>query len=385
MEQFGNSIQLVHIITGLNTGGAETMLYKLLSAMEREAFEPLVVSLTDIGPVGEKIRALGVPVRALGMRRGVPDPRGVWRLVRLLKRQRPYLVQTWMYHADLLGGLAARLAGRGIPVVWGIHHSNLDPKGNKRTTIWTARVCARLSHRLPSRIVCCSEASRQVHAALGYAPQKMVVIPNGFDLSAFRPDPSARESVRRELGVAADALLIGLVGRFDPQKDHSNFVAAAALLSAAYPEAHFLLCGDGVNWDNQKLAGWIEEAGLRKRFHLLGRREDMPRLTAALDIASSSSYGEGFPNVIGEAMACGVPCAVTDVGDSAFIVGDTGLVVPPRDPEALAQAWKKLIDMGQEGRQRLGGAARKRILENFNLPDIIARYEALYKEAARRK
>jgi glycosyltransferase involved in cell wall biosynthesis len=291
-----------------------------------------------------------------------------------------------MYHADLLGGLAVRLVGSGIPVVWNIRHSNLDPKGNKRTTIWTAKVCARLSNRLPARIVCCSEASRQVHTALGYAPQKMVVIPNGFDLSAFKPDPAARESVRRELGIAADALLIGLVGRFDPQKDHGNFVAAAALLSAAYPEVHFLLCGDGVNWDNQKLAGWIEEAVLRQRFHLLGRREDMPRLTASLDIASSSSsYGEGFPNVIGEAMACGVPCAVTDVGDSAFIVGYTGLVVLPRDPEALAQAWKRLIDMGPEGRQRLGGAARKRILENFNLPDIIARYEALYREAARRK
>lgn len=371
---------ITHLITGLNTGGAETMLYKLLSGMDREAFEPRVVSLTDVGPVGEKIRALGVPVHALGMRRGVPDPRGAWRLTRLLKKDRPHLVQTWMYHADLLGGLAARLAGGVIPVVWGIRHSNLDPEGNKRTTIWTTRACAWLSHRLPAKIVCCSEASRRVHTALGYAAEKMVVIPNGFDLTAFKPDPEVREEVRRELGIPADALLIGLVGRFDPQKDHRNFVAAAALMSAAYPEVHYLLCGDGVSWDNHELAGWIDEVGLRQRFHLLGRREDMPRLTAALDIASSSSYGEGFPNVIGEAMACGVPCVVTDVGDSAFIVGDTGMVVPPRNPEALAQAWKKLMEMGPEGRKKLGEAARRRVLENFNLPDIVARYEGLYKE-----
>ena len=146
-------LKIAHIITGLNTGGAEIMLYKLLSGLDREAFEPRVVSLTDIGPVGDKIKLLGVPVRALGMRRGVPDPRGVWRLVQQLKAERPHLVQTWMYHADLLGVFAARLGG-GIPVVWGIHHSNLDPEINKRTTIWTAKVCARLSHCLPARIAC---------------------------------------------------------------------------------------------------------------------------------------------------------------------------------------------------------------------------------------
>jgi glycosyltransferase involved in cell wall biosynthesis len=378
-------LKIAHIITGLNTGGAEIMLYKLLSGLDREAFEPRVVSLTDIGPVGEKIKLLGVPVRALGMRRGVPDPRGVWRLVQQLKAERPHLVQTWMYHADLLGGLAARL-GSGIPVVWNIRHSNLDPVGNKRTTIWTAKVCARLSHCLPARIVCCSEASRRVHTALGYAGDKMMVIPNGFDLAAFKPDAKARTAVREELGISQEALLIGLVGRFDPQKDHRNFVEAAARLRTDCPQVHFLLCGDGVNWNNAELTGWIGEAGLRQQFHLLGRREDMPRLTAALDISStSSSYGEGFPNVIGEAMACGVACAITDVGDSAFIVGETGLVVPPRDPEALAHAWKKLIEMGPEGRQKLGETARKRILENFSLPDIVARYEALYKEVVRRK
>src|SRR6185503_9929721 len=130
--------------------------------------------------------------------------------------------------------------------------------------------------------------------------------------------------------------LIGLVGRFDPQKDHRNFIAAAAILHRSCPDVHFLLCGDNVTWENAKLRGWIEETGLRKQYRLVGRRQDMARLTAALDIGtSSSSYGEGFPNVIGEAMSCGVPCVVTDIGDSALIVGQTGRVVPAQNPEAL--------------------------------------------------
>lgn len=278
--------------------------------------------------------------------------------------------------------MAARWAG-DIPVVWGIHHSNLDPKGNKRTTIWTAGICARLSHRVPAKIVCCADVSRAVHAELGYASKKMLVIPNGFDLNVFRPDPTARKSVRWELGIPQDALLIGMIGRFDPQKDHRNFVAAAARLVIDFPDVNFLLCGDGVTWDNAELVSWIEAAGVRQRFHLLGRREDVPRLMAVLDIASSSSNSEAFPLVIGEAMACGVPCVVTNVGDSALIVGDTGRVVLPRNPEALSAAWRELLEMGPQGREHLGQAARWRVEMNFSLPIVASRYESLYKEILR--
>lgn len=375
---------ILHIITGLNTGGAETMLYKLLTKADRTAFYPEVISLTSVGPIGEKIKALGIEVQALGMSRGVPDPRSIFRLGRLLRQKRPHLIQTWMYHADLIGGLAAKLAG-GVPVIWGIRHSNLDPEGNKRTTIWTAKACARFSNRLPNKIICCSEASKRVHAKLGYNSQKMIVIPNGFELSSFVPDPEAKLSVRKELNIPDDALIIGLVARYDPQKDHQNFIQAVSILKdhifRTQYKIHFMLCGEGVTWENRKIAEPIEKTGLRQQFHLLGRRDDMPRLTAAMDIASSSSsYGEGFPNVVGEAMSCEVPCVVTDVGDSALIVGDTGYVVPPRDSKALAQTWIKLIEMGHEGRKKLGMAARERIMENFNLENIVDRYETLYKE-----
>jgi glycosyltransferase involved in cell wall biosynthesis len=358
------------------------MLYRLLSKIDGTSFkvdETEVVSLIDIGPIGQKIRALGVSVRALGMRQGVPNPLAVLRLARWLRQDPPHVIQTWMYHADLVGGLAARLAG-GIPIAWGIHNSDLDPQLAGQMTIWTAMACARLSRWLPTRIVCCSKASQRVHTHLGYVADKMVVIPNGFDPTAFRPDPVARQSVRQELGIPEKALLIGLVARFGSRKDHHNFVQAAARFHACAPESHFLLCGDGITWENPKLAGWIEAAGIQSQCHLLGRREDIPRLTAALDIASTaSSYGEAFPLVIGEAMACGVPCVVTDVGDSAIIVGKTGVVVPPKDPQALASGWSQLLlDMSREERVQLGLAARQRIMERFSLGKIVEQYERLY-------
>ena len=369
--------RVAHVITGLNPGGAEMMLFKLLSAMDRVVFKPEVISLTGMGPLAERIQALDITVRALGMRRGVPNPLSLLRLAVWLRRSKPDVIQTWMYHADLIGGIAAKLVG-GIPVIWGIRHSNLDPQGNKRKTIWTANACARLSNWLPTQIVCCSEASLPVHAALGYATRKMCVIPNGFDLDVFRPDPSARRSVRAELGIPEDTLLIGMFARFHAQKDHRNFVEAAALLHAHHPDIHFLLCGDGITWGNRVLSGWIVTASIHEHCHLLGPREDIPRLAAALDIASSSSFGEGFPNVVGEAMSCGVPCVVTDVGDSDRIVGTTGRIVAAKDPEALAMAWKEMIALGEEGRRRLGVAARKRVMDRFELSKIVKKYEALY-------
>ena len=370
---------ITHIITGLNTGGAETMLYKLLSNIDRTKFEPMVLSLTDIGSIGKKIEKLGISVKALGMKRGVPDPRFVFRLAAILKKEKPDLVQTWMYHADLIGGLAAKLV-RNIPVVWNIRHSNLDPEGNKKTTILTAKACAKLSKTIPKKIICCSEASFKVHSELGYKEEKMIVIPNGFDLDAFKPDAEARYSVRRALRIPEDAVIIGMVARFDPQKDHKNLINAAGVLCRSNKNIHFILCGNGITNNNKQLANWIQEHNLQVNFHLLGRRADVARITAAFDIASSSSYGEGFPNVVGEAMSCEVPCVVTNVGDSAYIVGNTGIVVPPKNPLAMAKAWEKLIKLPAEERKILSKLARKRIEDNFEINSVVNRYMELYNQ-----
>ena len=379
-------MRVLHIINGpLEYGGAEVMLYRLLGASNPEEMSHEVVSLTELGVVADRIRELGIPTRALGMRRGrvrFPDPLKLLRLAALVRAARPDVVQTWLYHADLLGGLAAKLAG-GARIFWGIHNATLDPTV-RRTTRWTAAGCARLSRWIPDAIVTVSRAARDLHVAAGYDPGKFVFIPNGFDVTLFRPDAAARREVREELGLAPGDLVVGLPARLDPQKDHLNFVRAAALLAQRRPEVRFLLCGEGVTRGNLELVRAIAERGVLDRFLLLGRRSDMPRIMNALDVCTLSSAGEAFPLAIGEAMACGVPCVVTDVGDCAYLVGDTGRVVPPRDAEALARAWETLVRLDLDGRRRLGLAARERIVAEFALPRIAEQYAALYRGALAR-
>jgi glycosyltransferase involved in cell wall biosynthesis len=373
-------IKVIHIITGLSVGGAENMLFKLVSNMDRTEFAPEVISLSGIGPIGEKMRAQGIPVRALNMRPGMPNPALALRLAGWIRKSRPQVVQTWLHHADLIGGLATRLAGR-TPLAWNIRHSNLDPATIKRQTILIGRACAKLSHTLPQRIVCCSEAGREEHARLGYAADKLLVIPNGFDLTAYHPSETARAAIRAELGMPTDAPLIGLIGRFHPMKDHATFVQAAALLHALRPEVHFVCCGEDITWQNDVLADAIKRVDLCDRFHLLGQRRDIPQIAAALTIGTLCSlYGEGFPNVIGEAMACGVPCVVTDVGDSVYIIGKTGRVVPLRSPEALCAAWQEILDLSPEAAQRSALAARARVEAHFALGTVVGRYQKLYKD-----
>jgi glycosyltransferase involved in cell wall biosynthesis len=338
-----------------------------------------VISLTDVGTLAGKIRVAGVPVRALGMKRGMPNPFPVLRLQQWIRKSKPQVVQTWMYHANLVGGLATRLAGE-IPVVWGIHQANLDPQLNKLLTIWTAKGCARISPLLPSCVLFVSRASLLLHTKLGYAARRMEVIPNGFDLHEFRPDSTARLSLRRELGIAEDALLIGMAAHFRPEKDHRNFIQAAARVHAIIPEVHFVLCGLGVTRDNQQLVKWIADAGIQSRCHLLGQRRDIPRLFAAMDIATSPSLSEAFPLSVGEAMACGTPCVVTNVGDSALIVGATGRVVAPGNSDDLAEAWRELIESGPGMRRYLGMAARYRVQQHFALSVTVERYQAIYTE-----
>ncbi|MBE0575226.1 MAG: glycosyltransferase [Desulfuromonadales bacterium] len=369
---------IVFIITGLNVGGAEMMLLKLLSRLDRNLFAPKVISLVAHPVMMKKFYDIDIPVTNLAVGKGLSLAKGLGQLLKILYSCKPHIVQTWMYHADLLGGICAKLAGNQ-PIIWNIRHSDLDEKVDKKSTILTAKTCARLSYYLPDRIVCCSETAKSIHAELGYDHSKIVVIPNGFDLNHFRPNSDARQKLRKEFGISDSQILIGLIGRFHPQKDHHNFIQAAAKLALRIKDAEFLLCGKDMVWQNKQLTEMIEGTGLRKSFHLVGVRDDIPALTASLDIATSaSSCGEGFSNTIGEAMACGVPCVVTDVGDSALIVGSTGLVVPPGMPEALAKALLDLVNMGEVGRRALGCEARTRIENNFSLAKIVDLYQKLY-------
>lgn len=376
------ALNLSLIITNLATGGAETMLLKLLQQLDRSRFTPTVISLVGLGEIGPRIQALGIPVHILGMSRGAPNPLAVLRLARLLRQLRPDVVHTWMYHSDLLGGLAARLAGCRR-VIWGIRHSNLSKTVNKRSTLAVVSLCARLSGWLPVQILSCSQRAKEVHAAVGYVDEKVHVIPNGFDLGHFAPDVTARASLRTELGLLPDAQLVGVVARFDAQKNHFGLVQAAAQLLVQLPEVHFVLAGTGVDGGNAALRAAIAaHSGLQTHMHLLGRRDDVPRLMAAFDVLASPSHGEAFPNVLGEAMACGLPCVVTDAGDSAEIVGSTGRVVAVGDMAALAQQLQEVLQLPAEQRAALGLQARARVQAEYEISHVAGLYQAFYERVA---
>ena len=371
-------MRVVFIITSLVTGGAQAMLFKLLQNLDRNRFAPWVITLAGKGDIGLHIESLGIPVHALGMKPGIPSPIKFMRLVRLLRRLRPDVIHTWMYHADLLGGLAARLAGIKA-VAWAIRNGDLSKKRSKLATRAVMKACAIASPWLPRSIVTCSEQAGAIHVAAGYCADKLVSLPNGFDLSRFRPDVWARAAVRAELALAPDTLLVGLVARHDPQKNHPGFIEVAARVHGVLPQVHFVLAGAGIDWHNDGLTALVNQASLTERVHLLGRRDDMPRLMASFDLlVSASSYGEAFPNVLGEAMACGVPCVVTDVGDSAEIVGNTGRVVAPGDMAGLARRLTELLQWSAEQRAQLGVLARQRIGDHYEIGDITRRYQAFY-------
>jgi glycosyltransferase involved in cell wall biosynthesis len=372
----------MHVITGLSTGGAETMLLKLISAASG-SMEHVVVSLGDEGTIGPRIAALGVPVHCLRLQRNAPNPFKALSILSLARRIDPQLIQGWMYHGNLMASLAAQPLrktepGKEPPVIWNIRQTVYDLRNERWLTAKLIRMGARLSAR-PDAIIYNSQTSARQHEALGYRTEKRVIIPNGFDCQALRPDEAERKAVRAELGIPDNTVLIGLVARYHPMKDHIGFLRAAGMVVRSHPQAKFVLAGTGVSSRQSELVEAVRQNGLQDSAMLLGERSDILRLNNAFDIAcSASAWGEGFSNSIGEAMACGVPCAVTDVGDSAYVIGNTGFVAPPRHPDALANAISRLIEMGCAGRRQLGASARNRIETEFSLPAIVRRYEDLY-------
>lgn len=370
-------IGIVFVTTGLSTGGAEVMLHRLATRMDPSRFDVKVIALLDKGQLGERLEADRVPVATLGLRRGRVSLSGLRRLAAVLDSFRPDVVQGWMYHGNLAALLSARFRRSSSRIVWGVRQSLYDLKKEQMLTRGVIWLCARLSRR-PVAILYNSQISRQQHETIGFCPARSVVVPNGFELN--RGEWSKPEN-RKACGIPLDRFVIGLVARYHPMKDHSNFLKAAAQVAKENPSAFFVLAGPGVDTRNRQLMDLATSLGLSDRLLLLGERQDVTRLMGSLDLLClSSAWGEGFPNVVGEAMACGVPCVVTDVGDSAEIVGDTGLIVPPADPQALADAIGQLIAMGPEGRTRLGIAARQRIAERYELSSVVRRHQNLYEE-----
>lgn len=354
---------VVHVISGLGTGGAETMLARL-AVRPGLAARQVVVSLRSGGATRARLEAAGVPVHDLGLDR-LPSPAALWRLRAILRRERPEVVQGWMYHGDLLAALAVGLLPRAErPVLcWGVRCSDMDLSRYGRALRLVVRLCARLSGRAEA-VIANSQAGRAAHEAIGYHPRRFEVIWNGVDTDAYAFPPETGAAVRAELGLPAGARVFAHVARVDPMKDHAAFLQALD----AVPDAHALLIG----LDTEALPR-------HPRALALGRRDDVPRLLTAADaIVSSSAFGEGFPNVLAEGMLSGCLPIATDVGDSAAMIGDSGHVVPRRDPGALAAAMAAVAALPAAALGAARDRARTRARQSFSLDAAEATFRALY-------
>lgn len=372
--------KILHIITGLNNGGAEAVLWRLTSFDKSHGNQHHVISLMDRGIYADRMEQAGVSVHVLNLPRGKVTAAGLLTLYRLVRQIRPDVVQTWMYHANLIGGVVARLAGVRA-VAWGIRHANFDAAHNNRTTLLLMRLCARLSGWLPRKIVSCSAQATRLHQAAGYRADKFVQIPNGYNLQHLQPDANARRAVRTELGIEADTFVLGMVARFDAQKDHDNLVQAMGQLKQRGVPFTCLLIGSGMDATNETLRGWLNTAGVTGQVRLLGPRSDIPAMMNALDVHVLSSLGEAFPNVLAEAMACGTPCVTTDVGDAAVIVGEHGWVVAPQNASALADGLAQAfacLQAGGHAWEARQAACRAHIMANFELELMCERYQQVW-------
>jgi len=367
-----------HIITGLNTGGAERALYNLLQSGMADSFDCRVVSLKGEGTMGAQIKALGVPVTSLGIQRGYPSYSVLRKLRQIIQERQPDLVQGWMYHGNLISVYAARMISRDIPLVWNIRHSLDDIKNEKVST----RLAIYLNRILSSNtraIIYNSNHSKIQHESYGFTAKNSLVIPNGIDINKFNFNSDKGKKIRTELDIPGSAFVVGHIARYHPIKNHASFLIAARESLNKCQDLHFILVGCDVTEHNSTLMDMIPE-NYQNQFHLIGERHDISAILNAFDVFCLSSSSEAWPNVLGEAMACGLPCVSTDVGDARDIIGETGIIVPPKDPFALAAGLEKMIGLGAAERKKMGEAARFRIQENFDIKKISRRYYSFYNE-----
>jgi glycosyltransferase involved in cell wall biosynthesis len=371
-------LTILHVITDLDRGGAETVLYRLMLNINADSHQHhVVVSLRDCGFFGDKLEAVGVPVHSLGMGGARNLPGALFKLVKLMRSLRPDVVQTWLYHADLLGGFAAQFAGRP-PVIWGVHTVHLDASSSLLTKL-IRRFCAWTSAWLPSTILCVARAAVESHAALGYVRDKMQVVPNGFDLPNIEALRAEAHALRSSLGFESHHQVIGCVGRFHPDKDYPTFLRAASLLKECHPDVRFLLVGKSLSPSNVVLMSWIVEAGLQGYVVTLGERNDISTCLIAMDVFCLPSKTEAFPLALGEAMAAGRPVVTTDVGDAALLVGEAGIIVPAGDPKRLCNGLQRMLQCSTRDLQELGAAARQRIECGFSMQSMVSRIQDIYR------
>ena len=376
-------LRIAHMITTLQQGGAENMLFKIVREIAKDArYQQIVISLTGLGVFGPLLEKQGVRVYHVDMRMKCADIIKLIELIKIIRKFRPQILQTWLYHADLLGTFVSQFI-RDAKLIWNIRCSDMALSEYAWTTRLVFGFLQKLS-RVPSVVCANSRAGILVHQKKGYHPKRWVWIPNGFDTDRFKPQ-SRNSLIRADLGIPSDAVVIGMVARFDPMKDFETFFEAAGIATRKCNNIHFVLVGNEVGLENLYLCRLIEKYQLTPKVHFLGQRNDVDKIYPQMNIFTlTSSFGEGFPNVLAEAMACGIPCVTTDVGDSKLIIGNTGIVVPAKDPSSLARAWHSLLSAPAEKMEKLGQAARQRIVNQYRIDLIKQKYLSLYDSLALR-
>lgn len=378
-----DTLKVAHVISDLAVGGAEKMLLKLVSAGDPQ-IRHSVISLRSTSTVGTQLMAVGASVTALGMRGGRLPGIGTLRLARELRNLSPDVIQGWMYHGDLASMFGHLTSARHAGLVWSIRCS-LNMDAQSKLTQLVIRGGAQLS-TYPVSIIYNSARARRQHEAIGYRADRGLVIPNGFDLQEFSQKPAKRAEARNLLGIASNQLAVGLVARLHPVKGHSTFLKAALTVARSNPNAVFVAAGRGV----PKIGASLHElrsivAELGPRLILRDEQHDIPALMNALDLCVLCSVTEGFPNVLGEAMACGTPCVATDVGDCQEIIGDTGITTVSNSPEHLASSIVAMLSKTEGERLDLGARARRRIEDNYSLANVVRQYEGVWRGASDRQ
>lgn len=354
--------RITHIISGLGMGGAEKMLYKLVSKTDLTKFEVEVISLSSKGVYGDKIEELGIKVIAFNLK---SNPKSIFSMLKYLYSKKEYdIIQTWMYHADLLGYILMKTK-KVEKLIWGIRRSNVSKSHMKLSTLFIARLNAFLSKNV-DKIISCSEKAKTTHVNIGYEESKIVVIPNGFEIPEIYLSTSNTEKKKE---------VIIHVARWTPIKDHRNLLEAAAKIKCDFV---LYLIGPNVDNDNKELNQLIQDLDLEEKVILFGAQNDLSSFFKEAKLLVSSSIDEGFPNVIGEAMSYGVPCVVTDAGDSKYIVGETGIVVEPRNPLQLARGMESIMNLEHYEFCKLSAEARKRVISNFSITKVVKLYEDNY-------
>lgn len=371
-----NNIKVCHVITSLGVGGAEYMLKRLLNQQIADKSLITVISMMELGKIGQQLREMGYAVHTLEMKSAFGFFRVLFSLMTLLRQVKPDVLQTWMYHADLLGGIAGYLAGYRR-IIWSIHCTRV-PAGRPMTAV-VMKMCAWLSGVLPSKILCVAEAARKNHIRYGYDASRMVVVPNGFDV----PEQFKSVSTRRQILTGAQfeqKCIVGCVGRFHIDKGQDLLLQAAAEVISKRPDVVFVFAGNQVDDGNIALMQLIAKLGLEHHVFMLGERDDVPALLPEFDIYCMPSRTEAFPVALGEAMLAGLPCVATRVGDCEVLGGEQVHFVDAGNVSALAAALLEMAALPEVERLLLGHAGRERVRQLFSIASISQQYMSLYVE-----